>query len=102
MPSRGRLCDSCAGLGLMIAALLSELQQSGHGSPSEGRLSRKSSPKLGWKSVVRGERSRLASEDSLLAQENMVLRKTVEFLHERIEKMERTDVTACAAAGQVV
>lgn len=97
MPSSGKWCEECSGLGLHIAALLAELEkhrpmnENGSDSPSAS-----SDKKKGWKSVVAqtvlgsGESKAKSSEKLRMQNEVTILRATVKFLHDKIEAMERT------------
>lgn len=93
-PLDGKWCDHCAGLGLHIAGLLSELEkcrptiESGSEGPASSNGSRK-----GWKSmmthtVLGDSKSKTSSEKARLQQEVSVLRATVDFLYKKVESME--------------
>lgn len=90
----GKWCDDCAGLGLHIAALLSELDKRRSTSESSSEASSSSSgSKKGWKSMVTqtmlgDSKSKSSSEKARLQQEIEVLRATVDFLYKKVELME--------------
>lgn len=96
----GKWCDDCAGLGLHIAALLSEMdkRRSSSDSSSEGSSS-SSSSKKGWKSmmtqsVLGDSKSKSNTEKVRLQQEIDVLKATVEFLYKKVEVMEKSGAVA--------
>lgn len=93
VPASGKWCDDCAGLGLHIAALLSQLDKarSPSESSSEGSSS-SSSSKKGWKSMVTqtmlgDSKSKSSTEKARLQQEVNVLKATVEFLYKKVETL---------------
>lgn len=80
-PHQGKWCDDCAGLGLHIAALLSELErQRTTSEPGHGQK--------GWKNLVLGDSKGKASSARMM-QEIKLLRSTVDFLSKKIEGKER-------------
>eukprot|EP00177_Eucheuma_denticulatum_P006217 GFKZ01011336.1.p1 GENE.GFKZ01011336.1~~GFKZ01011336.1.p1 ORF type:complete len:501 (+),score=75.61 GFKZ01011336.1:543-2045(+) len=98
VPLSGKWCDNCSGVGLHIAALLSELER--HRSTESGSEMPTGSggQKKGWKSMVTqtvlgDSKARSSSEKARLQQEVSVLRATVEFLFNKIESMERESDT---------
>lgn len=97
-PSNGKWCDHCAGLGLHIAALLSELEQCRPTIESGLEASSSSGSRKGWKSMVThtvlGEsKTKSSSEKTRLQQEIGVLRATVDFLYKKVESMEALTAT---------
>lgn len=103
VPLNGKWCDSCSGVGLHIAGLLSELER--HRSMTESGSELPSSSggqKKGWKSMVTqtvlgDSKTRSSSEKARLQQEVSVLRATVEFLFNKIESMEGEGETGTAS-----
>lgn len=103
MPNEGRWCDKCAGVGLMVAALLAEKKKqdeertraSSDASDSEekSQLTRKLS---GWRTVVMGggsissssssEKSRLSAENARLIKENKALYDVMHQLQKRFNE----------------
>lgn len=95
MPLCGKWCDQCAGVGMMISAMMTELEQTRPLVEGSKRLSSSSSAKKGWRSVVSqtvlGEnKSNKTSEKARLEQENSLLRATVDFLYKKMENMEQS------------
>lgn len=93
VPASGKWCDDCAGLGLHIAALLSQLDKarSTTDSSSEGSSSSCNSKK-GWKSMVTqtmlgDSKSKSSTEKARLQQEINVLKATVDFLYKKVETL---------------
>ena len=89
----GKWCDECAGVGLHIAALLSDLKK--HHSISETGADTTTPSKKGWKSTLLGSSSdskKSQNEKSRMQHEITVLRATVEYLYKKIENSEKSDV----------
>lgn len=84
MPDHGRWCDSCAGVGLIVAALLADREKreagteqgNDDGSPKKG----------GWRSVVLGDsgRTKLEKENARLVKENKALFDVIHQLQRRL------------------
>lgn len=98
MPASGKWCESCAGLGLQIAALVAENEKS---RLAEAESSASPSPapsKKGWKlpdafkTKVLGVESKGSSEKARLRQEIDVLRATVDFLYRKLDAVETPHV----------
>ncbi|CAN8071728.1 unnamed protein product [Agarophyton chilense] len=106
LPNNGKWCDECAGVGLHISALLSELQTQRpvpEAGAADAGASSGSGAKKGWKSMVTqtvlGESKSKSSEKAKLQQEINVLRATVDFLYKKIERLETTDSTSATSAS---
>lgn len=86
LPLHGKWCDNCAGIGLHIAALLSEMEK--RATLEVGSENPNSTAKKGWKNIVLGDsKSKSSSEKARLQQEIKLLRSTVEFLVNKIDSM---------------
>lgn len=94
LPSSGKWCENCSGVGLHIAALLTELEkqrnmpETGCESPSNN------SQWKGWRSIVTqtvlgDSKAKSSSEKARLQQEVEVLRATVDYLYKKVEAMEK-------------
>lgn len=87
MPERGRWCDDCGGVGLIVAALLANREKKeagGEQSSTDG------SPKRGgWRSVVLGDsgRSKLEKEIFELQKENKALYEVIGHLREQFNEL---------------
>eukprot|EP00178_Gracilaria_changii_P006129 TRINITY_DN20488_c0_g1_i1.p1 TRINITY_DN20488_c0_g1~~TRINITY_DN20488_c0_g1_i1.p1 ORF type:complete len:438 (-),score=99.87 TRINITY_DN20488_c0_g1_i1:942-2192(-) len=108
LPSTGKWCDECAGVGRHISALLSELQTQRPvpeaGAADMSSSSSGSGSKKGWKSMVTqtvlgDSKSKSSSEKAKLQQEINVLRATVDFLYKKIERLETNDSTSATSAS---
>lgn len=114
LPGSGKWCDECAGVGLHICALLSELEahrsscDAAANSADNHHCSSSSGSKKGWKSMVTqtvlgDSKSKSASEKTRLVQQINVLRATVDFLYKKIERMENgnnDDASATSATSR--
>lgn len=89
-PLDGKWCDSCAGVGLHIAALLSQLEK--HAIPeitAEPPVAF-GETKKGWKKMLVGDsKSKSSVEKARMQQEIKVLRATVDFLYKKVESFEK-------------
>lgn len=107
MPSSGKWCPECAGVGLHVAAMLAELSQwradderRSSQTSSSGASGSLATARSGWKRMMSqtligdSRNSRNALERSRLQQQVDVLTTTVQFLYEKLQK-------ADAAGGEV-
>lgn len=87
MPERGRWCDDCGGVGLIVAALLANQEKKeagGEQSSSDG-----SPKKVGWRSVVLGDsgRGKLEREIAELQKENKALYEVIGQLRGQFDEL---------------
>lgn len=90
-PSSGKWCPECAGVGLHVAALLTELAQWRTDDERRGSHSSNSgSSRSGWKRMMsqtligESRSSRSAQDRARLQQQVDVLTTTVQFLHQKL------------------
>lgn len=108
MPSSGKWCPECAGVGLHVAALLTELAQ--WRADDERRSSQSSSngasttpAKSGWKRMMsqtligESRSTRGAQERNRLQQQVDVLTTTVQFLYEKLHNADAAGADVRAA-----
>lgn len=98
LPSSGKWCENCSGVGLHIAALLAELEKQRALPETNCEPPPNQGLKRGWKSMVTqtvlGDgKAKSSSEKVRLQQEISVLRATVDYLYKRVEAMEKGEVT---------
>lgn len=88
MPDCGQWCDRCAGVGLLIAALMADREK----PPNVSDHSDTSPKKAGWRSVVLGDngKAKLASENARLAKENKTLFDIVHQLQKRFNDLRKS------------
>lgn len=91
----GKWCNDCAGVGLHISSLLSQLNKQRPISEIGAEPTPTPVKKPSWKSMVTqtmlgDSKSKSSTEKARLQQEITVLRATVDFLYKKIERMEHS------------